>query len=137
MRTINAPSMDGITLQQLLCFDAVISEGSFQAAAAKLGRSHPTVFTAVKNLERQLGLALLDREGYRVALTPAGRSFHERARTLLGDAAALGALAAQLAAGEEMELTVVVGDLCPLTPTLGLLRRFFDEQPATRLHLHF
>ena len=28
--------MDGLTLQQLLCFDAVVGEGSFQAAAAKL-----------------------------------------------------------------------------------------------------
>jgi DNA-binding transcriptional LysR family regulator len=125
------------TLQQLRCFDAVVTEGGFQAAADRLGRSHPSVFAAVRNLEQQLGLALLDRESYRVALTPAGRSFHERARTLLGDADALGAHAAQLAAGEETELTVVVGDLCPLAPTLGLLRRFFDEQPATQLHLHF
>jgi DNA-binding transcriptional LysR family regulator len=125
------------TLQQLRCFDAVVTEGGFQAAADKLGRSHPSVFAAVRTLERQLDLTLLDREGYRVVLTPAGRSFHERASTLLGDADALASLAAQLAVGEETELTVVVGDLCPLAPTLGLLRRFFDERPATRLHLHF
>jgi DNA-binding transcriptional LysR family regulator len=129
--------MNAATLQQLRCFDAVVAEGGFQAAAVRLGRSHPSVFAAVRNLEQQLGLALLDRESYRVALTPAGRSFHARARTLLADADALGAYATQLAAGEETELTVVVGDLCPLAPTLGLLRRFFDEQPATRLHLHF
>ncbi|HLI65682.1 MAG TPA: LysR family transcriptional regulator [Caulobacteraceae bacterium] len=129
--------MSGATLQQLRCFDAVVTEGGFQAAAAKLGRSHPSVFAAVRNLEQQLGLTLLDRDSYRVALTAAGRSFHERARILLGDAERLGAHAAQLRAGEETELTVVVGDLCPLAPTLGLLRRFFDERPSTRLHLHF
>jgi DNA-binding transcriptional LysR family regulator len=129
--------MSGVTLQQLRSFDAVVTEGGFQAAARKQGRSHPSVFAAVRNLEQQLGFTLLDRDGYRVALTPAGRSFHERARTLLGDMATLDAFAEQLAAGEETELTVVVGDLCPLTPTLGLLRRFFDERPATRLHLHF
>jgi DNA-binding transcriptional LysR family regulator len=39
--------MTGFTLQQLQCFDAVVSEGGFQAAAARLGRTHPTVFTAV------------------------------------------------------------------------------------------
>ena len=39
--------------------------------------------------------------------------------------------------GEESELRVVIGDLCPLPPTLALLRRFFDDCPGTRLHLHF
>ena len=34
-------------------------------------------------------------------------------------------------------MRVVVGDLCPLPPTLSLLRRFFDSCPGTRLHLYF
>src|SRR5262249_19151975 len=110
---------------------------SFQAAAVKLNRTHPTIFTAVKNLEAQLGLALLDRSDYRVALTAAGRSFHERARILLHDAHALRQYATQLAVGEESALTVVIGDLCPLAETLALLRRFFEGCPQTRLHLHF
>ena len=38
---------------------------------------------------------------------------------------------------EESELRVVIGDLSPLPETLGLLRRFFDLCPRTRLHLHF
>ena len=129
--------MDGLTLQQLLCFDAVVGEGSFQAAAAKLNRTHPTVFTAVKNLEAQLGLTLLDRDGYRVTLTPAGRSFHQRARVFLNELGQLRNHAAQLAMGEESELSVVIGDLCPLPEVLGLLRRFFDGRSATQLHLHF
>ena len=62
-----------ITLHQLQCFDAVVREGSFQAGAAHLHRTHSTVFTAVKNLEAQLGLSLLDRSGYRVTLTEVGR----------------------------------------------------------------
>jgi DNA-binding transcriptional LysR family regulator len=129
--------MDGLTLHQLLCFDAVVTEGGFQAAATKLRRTHPSVFTAVKNLESQLGLSLFDREGYRVSLTAEGRSFHQRARTFLGELGALKNHAAQLAMGEESELSVVIGDLCPLPEILGLLRRFFDDCPGTRLHLHF
>jgi DNA-binding transcriptional LysR family regulator len=91
----------------------------------------------VKNLEEQLGLSLLDRSGYRVGLTEAGRSFHQRARVLLQELGALKTHATQLAMGEESELSVVVGDLCPLPETLALLRRFFDGCPGTRLHLHF
>jgi len=126
-----------VTLHQLECFDAIVSEGTFQAAAQKLRRSQPSISTAVKNLEDQLGLRLLDRSGYRVALTEAGRSFHQRARVFLHDLQGLKNHAAQLALGEESELSVVIGDVCPLPQTLALLRRFFDDCPGTRLHLHF
>ena len=56
---------------------------------------------------------------------------------LLGELQALKSHALRLGAGEEVELRVVIGDLCPLPLTLGLLRRFFDGCPGTRLHLHF
>ena len=129
--------IDGLTIHQLLCFDAVVTESSFQAAAEKLRRSQPTVSSSVKNLETQLRLDLLDRSGYRVALTEAGRSFHERTRVFLRELQTLRNHAAQLAMGEESELRIVIGDLCPLPETLRLLRRFFDRCPGTRLHLHF
>ena len=129
--------MMDVTVHQLQCFDAVVTEGSFQAAAEKIRRAQPSVSLAVKNLEAQLGLRLFDRSGYRVSLTEAGRSFHERARVFLGELSALKTHATQLAMGEESELRVVIGDLCPLPQTLALLRRFFDGCPGTRLHLHF
>jgi len=129
--------MSGFTLHDLQCFDAVVRAGGFQAAAAALHRSHPAVFAAVAKLERQLGLNLLDRSAYRVAPTEAGRSFHRRAQSLLREMEGLRTHAAQLALGEESELRVVIGDLCPLPQTLGLLSRFFAGCPATRLHLHF
>jgi DNA-binding transcriptional LysR family regulator len=129
--------MSEFTLHELRCFSAVAHEGSFQAAADKLHRTHPTVFAAVRKLEHQLGLKLLDRSGYRVTLTDAGRSFHRRAQGLLRELEGLNTHAAQLAMGHESELRIVIGDLCPLTATLGLLRQFFSACPGTRLHLHF
>jgi DNA-binding transcriptional LysR family regulator len=125
------------TLQELACFHAVATEGSFKAAAERLHRSHPTVFAAVAHLEEQLGVTLLDRSGYRVTLTHEGRSVLGRVQGLLQDAGALKQHANQLAIGEETCLHVVVGDLCPLPATLGLLRRFFEDYPGTQLHLHF
>lgn len=129
--------MSGFTLHELQCFDAVVSGGSFQAAAELLHRSHPSVFAAVAKLEHQLGLALLDRTGYRVRLTEAGASFHRRVRVLLRDAGELRSHAEQLAMGEEAELRVVLGDLCPLQPVLERLSHFFAGHPRTRLHLLF
>ena len=129
--------MSAINLHDLQCFDAVVRAGGFQAAAALLHRSHPAVFAAVAKLERQLDLSLLDRSGYRVAPTAAGRSFHRRAQSLLREMDSLRTHAAQLAMGEEIDLRVVIGDLCPLAQTLGLLSRFFAACLTTRLHLHF
>ena len=129
--------MESVTIHQLQCFDAVVAEGGFQAGAAKLRRSHSAVFASIKNLESQLGLRLLDRAGYRVRLTDAGRSFHGRARVFLHELSLLQTYASQLAMGEEAELHIVVGDVCPLAEILALLRRFFVDYSATRLHLHF
>lgn len=128
--------MSEFTLHDLQCFDAVVRAGGFQAAAATLHRSHPAVFAAVAKLERQLGLTLLDRSGYRVTPTAAGVSFHRRSQPLLRELDGLRTHAAQLAMGEESELHVVIGDFCPRKATLGLLSRFFSACPATRLHLH-
>ena len=125
------------TFHELACLDALASQGSFQAAAALLHRTHPAVFAAVKSLEARVGTALVDRSGYRVQLTPAGEAFRQRSKDVLTEARALQAFAGHLARGEETDLRVVVGDLCPTAKVLRLLRRFFNECPNTRLHLHF
>lgn len=125
------------TLHDLQCFDAVASQGGFQAAAEHLHRSHPSVFAAVARLEAQLGVTLLDRSGYRVRLTAHGEAFITRAQALLHDAQDLRRYAEQLAMGEESQLRVVLGDLCPLPPVLGLLSQFFANRPHTHLHLQF
>src|SRR5471032_2217611 len=127
----------GFTLHELACFLAVAELGSFQKAAVRLHRSHPSVFAAIASLERQMGLALLDRSGYRVAVSAAGQAFVEQARQLLDSARQMETQARQIAQGEEVKLTVVIGDLCPLPATLRLLRQFFAQCPATRLDLHF
>src|SRR5689334_13844825 len=105
--------MTSFTLSELQCFDAVVQAGGFQAAAARLHRSHPAVFASVPKLEQQLGLTLLDRSGYRVQPTEAGRSLHRRIQALLKEADQLTTHARQLALGEETQLRAVLGDLCP------------------------
>jgi DNA-binding transcriptional LysR family regulator len=129
--------MNEPTLLQLQCFDALVAEGSFAAAAARLNRTHPTVHAAVTALEAQVGMVLLDRAGYRVSLTAQGAAYHARVAQFLHQYENLQREAAQLSAGQEAELRVVVGDLCPLPETLGTLRRFFEASSGTRLTLLF
>ena len=53
------------SLDQLRIFLAVVDEGSFNRAAAKLGRAISVVSYGIANLEAQLGVTLFDREGSR------------------------------------------------------------------------
>jgi DNA-binding transcriptional LysR family regulator len=129
--------MSEFTLHDLQCFDAVVRERGFQAAAAVLHRSHPAVFAAVGRLERQLGLRLLDRSAYRVRPTDVGLSLQRRARSLLRETDRLKVHAEQLALGEETQLRVVIGDLCPRPQVLRLLSTFFAQCPTTRVHLQY
>ena len=58
---------------RLTVFLAVARHLSFRRAAAALHLSQPAVSKHVQRLEAELGLALLERRGNRVALTEAGR----------------------------------------------------------------
>jgi DNA-binding transcriptional LysR family regulator len=86
--------------------------------------------------ESRAGLTLLDRSGYRVALTEAGRAFHDQAGALPQEFRGLQNHARQLAMGEESELRIVISDLCPVRKVLALLRDFFDRHPGIRPHPH-
>lgn len=125
------------TLQEIQCFAAVVRQGGFKAGAALVNKSHAAVFAAVSKLEDNIGVALLDRSGYRVTLTDAGRSFYQKAEALLSETEALRLHARQLATGEEPHLRVVLGDAFPLNRGLALLSGFFAQNPGTRLDLHF
>src|SRR5215471_3574317 len=126
-----------LSLAQLRVLEAIVSAGSLQGAAIKLGRTHPTLHTALNNMERTIGFKLFDRTGYRLVLTPDGAAFLQRARRVLSEMDDLTAFAEHVAAGEEGELRVVVGDLSPLSEMLELLKTFFAAHPQTRLHLQF
>jgi DNA-binding transcriptional LysR family regulator len=126
-----------LSLSQLRVLDAIVAAGSLQAAAARLNRTHPTLHTSLNKMEQALGFRLFDRGGYRLELTVAGAAFLSRARRVLAEMSDLQTYAARMAAGDESELRVVIGDLSPLPTMLGLLRKFFAGHRQTHLHLQF
>jgi DNA-binding transcriptional LysR family regulator len=69
---------------------SVVEEGSFSSAARKLFTTQSTASKAVKQLEEDLGVILLERSGPRVRPTDAGAFVYERARRILVDVADLG-----------------------------------------------
>jgi len=69
-----------ITLHQIKAFVAVIEQGSIQAAAARLCKTHPSIVTSLKKLEMELGFSLFDRSGYRSVSTEQGKVFYQQCR---------------------------------------------------------
>ncbi|MFF4507489.1 LysR family transcriptional regulator [Streptomyces sp. NPDC001401] len=73
-------------LRTLRYFAAVAEELHFGRAAARLHMSQPPLSRAIKQLETDLGAALLHRSAAGVTLTPAGAALLDEARTLLDQA---------------------------------------------------
>lgn len=73
-----------LNLHQLRVFAAVVEQGGFSRAAAALRVSQPAVSKSVHELERQVGMPLLDRSGRALRRTPAGDALYARARELFG-----------------------------------------------------
>ncbi|HEX5832110.1 MAG TPA: LysR substrate-binding domain-containing protein [Gemmatimonadaceae bacterium] len=71
-----------LNLHSLRLFAAVAEHGGFSRAAAALRVSQPAVSKAVRSLEAQVGLPLLERQARGVRLTEAGAALHARAREL-------------------------------------------------------
>jgi DNA-binding transcriptional LysR family regulator len=74
-----------IDLRRLRLFVEVIRQGGFSRAARVVFATQPTVSKAVKQLEGELGVPLLERAGRRSELTAAGRIVYRRAVGLLAE----------------------------------------------------
>ncbi|WP_030794105.1 transcriptional regulator CynR [Streptomyces sp. NRRL S-920] len=75
-------------LRHLRYLLAVAENGTFTRAAEELHVSQPTLSQQIKQLERILGVQLLDRTGRTVRLTDAGAAYVHHARHALRDLAA-------------------------------------------------
>ncbi|HTX74315.1 MAG TPA: LysR family transcriptional regulator, partial [Rectinemataceae bacterium] len=72
-----------MTLRHFRIFMAVCEEGSMTKAADRLGMSQPPVSQGIAELERFYGIALFERLGRRIELSPAGETLRTYAAEIL------------------------------------------------------
>lgn len=125
------------TLDQIRIFLAVADAGSFNRAAAKLGRALSVVSYGIANLEAQLGVALFERQGSRrPQLTPAGRALLADARAVSDETDGLIARARGIRQGLETDVSLAFDVMVPSATIASLLRDFQKMFPTVNLRLH-
>ncbi|MCG7498253.1 LysR family transcriptional regulator [Vibrio sp. Of7-15] len=102
------------TLDQLDAFVMSVKQGSFSAAARKLGKAQSRVSTAIANLEADLGFELFDRSARLPVLTSAGEEMFLEAQAVLDQCQRLEARAMTSAVGEEIALVVAMDEAVPI-----------------------
>ena len=117
-------------------FQQVVDEGGFAAAARKLDLTPAAVTRLIGDLEKHLGVRLLQRTTRRLSLTPAGEAYLSRLRHILGDIDEADALAH--AHNREMSGTVRVLAM-PVVATHILapaIPEFQRQYPEIVLEIH-
>jgi DNA-binding transcriptional LysR family regulator len=124
-----------MTLEQLKMLVKIADTGSVLAAAEALYRTQPTVSVAIRKLEDELGVPLLDRQQYRATLTVEGQQLCQKARTILKQTEDFSILAQHLAIGNEPQLHLAIEASCPMPLVLRLLRESEKKYPQTEFNL--
>lgn len=121
--------------EQLRVLEAIVSQGTFRAAAERLNKSQSAISNAVKNLEDELQIEVLSRASYRPTLTQEGEVFYREALRVLQQMRELERTAGRLRAQEESELRLAVSGTLPLPPLLEALKDIGQRYPATHIRL--
>jgi DNA-binding transcriptional LysR family regulator len=124
-----------VELRQLEYFLAVVQEGSFTAAAARLHMVQSSLSASLLSLERELGSELFIRGRRGTGLTDAGRALLEPARAALADTDRARDAVAEvkgLLRGSVRIATVAVPRRLDAMETI---RRFREQHPDVEIHL--
>ena len=122
-------------LRTLRSFVPVAEELHFGRAARRLAITQPPLSLAIRHLEEELGVTLFARTRRSVALTHAGDTFLEQARSVLARAAEAVHLAQAADRGEIGRLSIGYMSASIFTLLPAVLREFAARHPGVRLDL--
>lgn len=124
-----------MNLHLLRAFAAVAAQKSFSRAADSIHVSQPAVSKAVRELESQLNIALLERQGRQVRLTEAGATLYGHAQAIFAlEEAAVADLRARQ--GLERGSLTVGASMATATFMLpALIARFLDRYPMIEVKI--
>ncbi len=96
-----------VTIRQLSYFLALIEEGHFGRAAARVHVSQPALSMQIRELEAGLAARLIDRQARGIRLTRTGHEVAARARRILSEVTELEAVARRQGTRQRIHLGVI------------------------------
>ncbi|MEJ1964662.1 MAG: LysR substrate-binding domain-containing protein [Gammaproteobacteria bacterium] len=125
-----------LTLRQFRAFVEVARAGSFTAAASALHLTQSAVSATVRELESQLGLAVLDRTTRRVTLTESGTQLLQVAERVLRDVDSAVTEAKGLLDKSRGHVVVAASPLAAATLLPQMIAGFSQVYPKVTIELH-
>ena len=116
-------------------FVQVVDNGSFSAAAERLGLSRAQVSKSVMQLEAHLDTRLLNRTTRRISLTDSGRIYYERSRAILDEVTEAEEYAREDNAEARGVLTVGAPTSFGLLHLQPLIPAFLEAHPQVQISL--
>jgi len=124
-----------MTLDQFITLDAIVTFGSFRAAAEKLNKVQSAISYTVRTMEEELGFALFSRETYRPSLTKEGHAIYQKVQLILADMAEINQFAQHLTMGEEPIVAIDIAGTCPIEKVIPILQEISQKFPATQIKI--
>ncbi|WP_413752141.1 LysR family transcriptional regulator [Streptomyces sp. R-74717] len=124
-----------LDVRRMQVLRAVVSSGSVTAAAAHLGYTPSAVSQQVAALEKEAGIALLERVGRGVRPTAAGRLLTEHAAIISKNVAEAETALAELRAGRTGLLAIRYFATAGASMVAPAVTRFRKEHPGVRIDL--
>ncbi len=118
-------------------FVTAAEQGSFTAAARKLGTSASTVTKMIGRLEDALGARLFNRTTRRLALTEQGQALFDRAQKILSEVDEAESMLRQATISTRGTVRIVVPFLFGRLTLVPSLPVFFERYPDVKMQIHF
>lgn len=122
-------------LRHLTYFVTVAAECNFTRAAERLNVAQPPLSRQIRELERELGVALFDRDCRPIRLTEAGRLFYERAVQILADVEQMRATMGRFSTAGRKQFVVGSGGAAIYGRLPQLIRQFREACPHIDVRL--
>ena len=123
-------------MAQLEYFSSVVQEKSFSKAADKVFRTQPAVSIAIRRLEEEIGLPLLDRTQKTPVLTEAGQVVYDYAQRILDLRDQVGQAIAEMQTLKKGRVRVGANESTSLYLLPELILSFRERHPEVKVEIY-
>ena len=123
-------------MAQLEYFSKVVQERSFSKAADRVFRTQPAVSIAIRRLEEEIGLPLLDRSQKTPVLTDAGQVVYDYAQRILALRDQVGQAISELQSLKRGRVRVGANESTSLYLLPDLILAFREQHPEVKVEIY-